>query len=599
MPNPKKPAMGPRRKSSTMHYQTFPTKPPTSRGPPPSSASDTNVDSPQSRDSADSAASQEHPLPYKQLAVLAVIALAEQTAFNSISPYLPDMASRFPEVEEEEIGLYVGMIASAFALAQVTTNFFWGWLSDRIGRKPVILLGTVMTAACFIGLGFSTRLWHAILVQVCMGLVNGNQGIVSTILGEITDRSNQSTAFQYLPVIYGLGAITGPLIGGVLVFPENPFKKGQPNPYPYLVPNLVSAALLLLDTVIAMLFLEESLHEAQNLPPLGKRVGNLFTWIWQFASSTRPTYLRPRAENGKRRHSNHADGTIGDGDSITDTASHHSLPSLLPQVTGDGLTYKQVFNRDTVLLLITSLIFNLSNVTYLSLYPIFGQAPPPTGRALSPEEIGLSLAFSGVAVIVLQVCLYGKLHEKLGYRTTYKISFAAFTIGFFLTPWVGYKDPSGTGANQGKTWLWIELGLILVIVKIASVGGLAAFLPLLTNSSPNHAVLGTLNGLAQTLGAAGRAVGPFISGGLFTAATHVKPKGELLAFGVFGGIAFVGFLLCYGIRGQNLEADGGDEEEGSEEGGSEDDGSGEDEDEEGSGHGSLREEDEEAPLLRR
>ncbi|KAJ9635357.1 hypothetical protein H2199_008359 [Coniosporium tulheliwenetii] len=562
MPNPKKPAMGPRRKSSTMHYQTFPTKPPTSRGPPPSSASDTNVDSPQSRDSADSAASQERPLPYKQLAVLAVIALAEQTAFNSISPYLPDMASRFPEVEEEEIGLYVGMIASAFALAQVTTNFFWGWLSDRVGRKPVILLGTVLTAACFIGLGFSTRLWHAILVQVCMGLVNGNQGIVSTILGEITDRSNQSTAFQYLPVIYGLGAITGPLIGGVLVFPENPFKKGQPNPYPYLVPNLVSAALLLLDTVIAMLFLEESLHEAQNLPPLGKRVGNLFTWIWQFASSTRPTYLRPRGENGKRRHDNNADGTLGDGDSATDAESHLSLPSMLPQVSGEGLTPKQVFNRDTVLLLITSLIFNLSNVTYLSLYPIFGQAPPPAGRALSPEEIGLSLAFSGVAVIVLQVCLYGKLHEKLGYRTTYKISFAAFTIGFFLTPWVGYKDPSGTGANQGKTWLWIELGLILVIVKIASVGGLAAFLPLLTNSSPNHTVLGTLNGLAQTLGAAGRAVGPFISGGLFTAATHVKPKGELLAFGVFGGIAFVGFLLCYGIRGQNLEADGGDEEEG-------------------------------------
>lgn len=77
----------------------------------------------------------------------------------------------------------------------------------------------------------------------------------------------------------------------------------------------------------------------------------------------------------------------------------------------------------------------------------------------------------------------------------------------------------------------------------------------ITNSAPNHTVLGSLNGLAQTLSAAGRAVGPFISGSLFTASTHIKPKGELLAFGVFGGVSFIGFLLSFGIRGANLEAE--------------------------------------------
>jgi hypothetical protein len=78
----------------------------------------------------------------------------------------------------------------------------------------------------------------------------------------------------------------------------------------------------------------------------------------------------------------------------------------------------------------------------------------------------------------------------------------------------------------------------------------------ITNSAPNHNVLGTLNGLAQTLSAAGRAVGPFVSGGLFSLATKVRPKGEALAFGVFGGIAFIGFLLSFGIRSPNLEAEG-------------------------------------------
>lgn len=67
-----------------------------------------------------------------------------------------------------------------------------------------------------------------------------------------------------------------------------------------------------------------------------------------------------------------------------------------------------------------------------------------------------------------------------------------------------------------------------------------------------------MNGLAQTLSAAGRAAGPFLSGGLFSLATNVKPKGEALAFGVFGGIAFIGFTMSFGISGEGLEDEGWD-----------------------------------------
>ena len=66
------------------------------------------------------------------------------------------------------------------------------------------------------------------------------------------------------------------------------------------------------------------------------------------------------------------------------------------------------------------------------------------------------------------------------------------------------------------------------------------------------------------MSAAGRAVGPFIAGSLFSLATHVHPKGEALAFGIFGGVAFVGFLTTFGIRDKGLEAEDWDEEEGSE-----------------------------------
>lgn len=109
----------------------------------------------------------------------------------------------------------------------------------------------------------------------------------------------------------------------------------------------------------------------------------------------------------------------------------------------------------------------------------------------------------------------------------------------------GCGGRSGVCSFIGKNNSFLEISYILTIVQI-------------TNSAPSHASLGKLNGLAQTLSAAGRAVGPFISGGIFTAATKIQPKGEALAFCVFGGIAFIGFLMSFGIRAQKLEADGED-----------------------------------------
>ena len=473
-----------RRKSSTPHYQTFPTPPPRGKGRPPSTSPTISSHGSSHVRRASNISNQiESPLPKRQLAVLAIIALSEQTALNSISPYLPQMASTFPEVKPDQVGIYVGTIASAFALAQLTTNFFWGWLSDKIGRKPVILLGTLLTAACFVTFGFCRTLWQAIIVQAIMGMVNGNQGVVSTCLGEITDRSNQSKAFTYLPVIYGLGGITGPVVGGLLVSKVHAGRSRGDLPYPYLAPNLVSAGVLIVDLIITMVFLEESLEEAQSLPPLGNRVVSLFSWVWQFASSSRPSYLRSGKE-GERPHResfshDRIDGTIDEETDMSnsDSDSLLSIPAMMPQVTA-GLTRKQILNRDTLLLLSTYLIFQLSNISYNSLYPIFAQATPPTGRDLSPQEIGLSLAFAGVVTILFQIAIFGKLREKMGNRTTYRVSLAGFVVAFMMMPWVGYKknvDRNGTISN-GKVWLWMELGFVLLVKTVAAVGGLTSAL---------------------------------------------------------------------------------------------------------------------------
>jgi MFS family permease len=467
------------RHPSTEHYQTFSTSPPGSRGRAQSDGSGPSSDNSFTlRNGTPNSGISESPLPKKQLAVLAMIALAEQTALNSISPYLPDMASSFPEVHGNNVGLYVGIIASSFALAQFATSFFWGWLSDHIGRKPVILLGTLLTAGCLVVFGFCKTLWQAIVVQALIGTVNGNQGLVSTCLGEITDRSNQSKAFAYLPVLYGIGGVTGPILGGSLVFKRNPLNKSQQNPYPYLLPNIVSAAILMVDFVLTVFFLEESRRDASFLPKFERKVRDLFSWVWQFTSSLWPTYLQSHPTSYRYQHvsaqdcrtgGEHCDGEVG---SNSESSNTEERPEL---------TLKEIFNQDMSLLLATYLIFALVNTSFNSLYPIFAHAPEPVGRELTPREIGFSLGFSGIVAIIFQVFIFRKLRDKMGNKWSYRAGLLAFSVAFFLAPLVGYKSKGRNRLfTKESVLLALELCFVLLIKTVAAVGGLASALLLVS-----------------------------------------------------------------------------------------------------------------------
>jgi MFS family permease len=131
---------------------------------------------------------------------------------------------------------------------------------------------------------------------------------------------------------------------------------------------------------------------------------------------------------------------------------------------------------------LTYLIFQLSNISFNSLYPIFAQAAPPTGRNLDPEEIGLSLGFAGLVTIVFQVGIFGKLRDKMGNRWAYRTGLGGFVIAYILMPWVGYKNPGeGPGAiSTGAAWLWIEICFVLLVKTVAAVGGLTSALLLVS-----------------------------------------------------------------------------------------------------------------------
>ena len=534
------------RRQSTHKYHTFPTQPPRTPaveqpqggrdsitsgffryGSPPRGGVNNNLargkqsQSQQQRSRSGSRSSggrdgnEATPLPWRQLCLLAALSLAEQTALNSIGPYLPTMIQSFG-IPPAQVGVYVGSLASAFALAQLATNLAWGYLSDRIGRKLVMLMGTTLLAVCFCFFGFCRSFGQVVAVHVAMGLLNGNAAVVPTCLGELTDRSNQSKAFGWLPVMYSLGSITGPALGGLLVGKTLDDGSGELGKYPFLAPNVMSAAVLFLSVVVLAFWFEETMEnmsERNGLRTMGK---DFVGWCDRWASRVRRGVMfvlhggRSRTgHHGHHRHYGVGEGEHDASDGRVGDEADENQALLGPQRGKDGAVdrqdgknpenddetddasltsaqkksaFRELANRTTLIILITYLVFQLSNISFNSLYPIFASAPPPTGRALEPGTIGLSLSFAGLVTILFQVFLFTSLKARIGNLGLYRWSLLGMAVAMAFMPWVGYIDDEKPwlGLGSGKGWLYAELGVVLVAKNICAVGGLSSVMLLVS-----------------------------------------------------------------------------------------------------------------------
>lgn len=86
---------------------------------------------------------------------------------------------------EEDAGFYAGLLISAYAVAEAITSMGWGTLSDRIGRKPVVLFGLVGVAISSLIFGFAKTYWVALLARFVGGALNGNVSVMQTMVAEM------------------------------------------------------------------------------------------------------------------------------------------------------------------------------------------------------------------------------------------------------------------------------------------------------------------------------------------------------------------------------------------------------------------------------
>ena len=395
--------------------------------------------------------------------------MAEQTALNSMQAYIPNMVASFGL---DNVGMYVGLLGSAFALAQLATSFLWGTVSDAVGRKPTMLLGAALLAGCFTCFGLCVNYAQAMAVHVAMGLLNGNAAVVPTSVGEITDKTNQSLVFGWLPVVYSLGTITGPAVGGLLV-------GALGDDYPFLAPNMVGAFMLGLSVLILGVFFDETLETGASTKKIGEMRWSCFG---------RTTKITLSGIRGARKTSRSSSSTeVVEADEETGLLSGPTTNGM-PRSDGDeahkddnrepcAYSWRRILlNRTTVSILGSYLIFQLSNIAFNCLYPVFAEGDEPAGRGLEPSTVGLSLSFAGVATIVFQIFLFQPIKMWLGNLGMYRGAMLGLAVSTILVPLVGSVNDKPAWGMSGEMWLYLELGVVLVIKNVCAVGGLASSL---------------------------------------------------------------------------------------------------------------------------
>ena len=202
----------------------------------------------------------------------------------SIFPYAYRMIESFDITSDStQISMYAGMLITSFAFAEFSTGVIWGRISDRIGRKPVLIMGLVGTALSMVSFGFATSLPTAIVARALGGLLNGNVGVLQTTVAElVTVKEHQPRAYSIMPFVWCLGSIVGPAMGGALSTPCESYPWLFPRDtifgsHPFLLPNLVCVGVLLLGITIGVLFLEETHADLKSRRDYGLELGRRIT----------------------------------------------------------------------------------------------------------------------------------------------------------------------------------------------------------------------------------------------------------------------------------------------------------------------------------
>ena len=179
--------------------------------------------------------------------------LIDMISIGLIIPVLPKLVASFETTAAAQVGAYA-WVAMAFGFANFIGSPILGALSDRFGRRPVLLIGFSGLALSFFVTALSTALWMLIAVRLVSGALQANIAVANAYVADITPPEQRAKRFGMLGAMFGLGFILGPVLGGLL---------GGIN---LRLPFFVAGGLAVTNWLYGFFVLPESLPQARRQP---------------------------------------------------------------------------------------------------------------------------------------------------------------------------------------------------------------------------------------------------------------------------------------------------------------------------------------------
>lgn len=147
----------------------------------------------------------------RQLAVVFTIVFIDLVGFGIVLPLMPAYAAT-AHISPAQIGVLI----TSFSLLQLLFSPLWGSLSDRIGRRPVLLIGLVGSTASYVLFAFAHDFWALLASRVIAGTMGATVGVAQAYVADITPPERRAQSLGFLGAAFALGFILGPAFGGLL-----------------------------------------------------------------------------------------------------------------------------------------------------------------------------------------------------------------------------------------------------------------------------------------------------------------------------------------------------------------------------------------------
>jgi len=385
------------------------------------------------------------------LLVLFLVTMIDLIGFGIVIPFLTYLVEDLADSQGiVEVGIWVGILMTSYSAAQFLFSPIWGSISDRIGRRPVLMIGLIGNTVFFTMFGLANTLFIALVARFLAGVFNGNIAVARAYIGDVSTPKQLATRMGLIGAAFGLGFTIGPFIGGELSDPASKWSAFESTifeTYPYLLPCIAASVLSLFSLIVAYKNLPESLPVE-----LRSKKSNM-DLISRFKSSSK---------------------------NIASTLFSGSISVVI------WMTMLFVFG------------FTIMHAVFI-LYT--GMDVSSGGLSFNEAQNGRIFAVIGIAGILTQGVLIGPLSRRFGSRRLLPISCLITGLGLTLIP---YTEPE---------YAFIQLGMVSILIAVGNgIFQPSSSSILTTLAKDNGLELGVVMGAQESVSAFSRILGPLTGG---------------------------------------------------------------------------------------